>query len=88
LPEDLTKVKTKSGAVFSFVSDPDGKLLDLFGARHVGGGPTGEDIARPASVLVAGDGSVLWESFTDNYRVRPKPAALLSEISEMLSSSS
>ena len=85
-PDLLAKARAKSGAVFPFVGDPDGKLLDVFGLRHSGGHPvSNSDIARPASVLILRDGTVAWSSYAENYRVRPTVDTSLREASKALS---
>jgi len=78
MPDKLQKAKDKIGAEFRFISDPQGKLLDPFGLRHVGGNPfTGTDIARPAHLLVSRQGVLLWSHFTGNYRARLTPNTIL-----------
>lgn len=61
----------------TFLSDPEGRLLDLLGMRHEGAGPDGRDIAQSASFLFEPDGTLLWHHATPNYRVRPKPETIL-----------
>ena len=78
--EGLGKVKSKSGATFRVVSDVDGTLIDLFGLRDAGGDAlSGGDVPRAASVLLAGDGTVIWKEAAGNYRVRPKPTKARAE---------
>jgi peroxiredoxin len=61
----------------TFLSDPEGRLLDLLGMRHEGAGPGGRDIAQSASFLFDPDGTLLWQHVTPNYRVRPEPETIL-----------
>ena len=76
--EDLAKAREKSGATYGFISDSGLKLIDQFGLRHEGGNPFGgNDIARPAVLLISKDGKLLWSHYADNYRVRPNPDEIL-----------
>ena len=61
----------------TFLSDPEGRLLDLLGLRHEGAGPGGRDIAQSASFLFEPDGTLLWNQVASNYRVRPAPEKIL-----------
>jgi peroxiredoxin len=61
----------------TFLSDPEGRLLDLLGMRHEGAGPGGSDIAQSSSYLLEPDGTLLWHHVTPNYRVRPEPETIL-----------
>lgn len=61
----------------TFLSDPDGKLIDLLGLRHKGAGPGGLDIAQSASFIFQPDGTLLWHKLAPNYRVRPEPDEVL-----------
>jgi peroxiredoxin len=58
------------------LSDPDLTAIDAYGLRHEGGMP-GNDIARPATIIIDGDGNVVWRDITENWRVRPRPDELL-----------
>ena len=72
------------GAEFDFLSDADGRLIDLLGARHVGGNPMdGGDLPQSSSYLVRSDGTILWSHKTFNYRLRPRPEHIL-KVSEAL----
>lgn len=71
------KMRDSVEAEFDVLSDEEGILLDLLGARHAGGGSGGVDIAQSASFLVAPDGTVHWHRYAPNYRVRPKPEEIL-----------
>jgi peroxiredoxin len=44
---------------------------------HPRGGPNGEDVPRPATVVVDRDGVVRWVSVSNNFQVRPDPAEVL-----------
>lgn len=76
-PENLKKMKDKSGVDFAFLSDAEGKLLDVFGIRHKGGNAMdGSDVARPTIVVLRNDGKLGIIEATTNYRVRPSGASI------------
>jgi hypothetical protein len=41
------------------------------------GGEDGQDIARPAEILVDANGIIRWENLTDDIRVRARPGQVL-----------
>ena len=61
---------------FALLSDAELKTIDAYGLRHDEGGFEG-DIARPATLIVDGDGHVAWRHLTDDWRIRPRPGELL-----------
>ena len=65
---------------YPILSDPDLRVADAYGLRHVAGGPEGQDIAHSASVLIDAAGTVRWTSVTRNLRVRPLPEDVLAAI--------
>lgn len=84
-PEELTIMRQAAEAEFPFLSDADGRLMDLLDVRHVGG-MAGLDIAQSASFLLTPDGKVLWYHLAKNYRQRPLPRDILAVIDERLGS--
>ena len=68
---------------FTFLSDPEGKLLDELGIRHGGGRADGADIAYPTSLLVDRDGSVRWLYHSDTYRERARPEQVFAAIESL-----
>ncbi len=70
-------MRSSSGAELEFLSDPEGRLLDLFGVRHVGARYDGADVAHSASFLLDAGGRVAWSRVAENYRVRPRPSEIL-----------
>jgi peroxiredoxin len=48
-----------------------------YGLVHPRGGPNGEDVPRPATVVVDRDGVVRWVAVSNNFQVRPDPAEVL-----------
>tara|TARA_R110002096_G_scaffold123315_21_gene266931 strand:- start:1338 stop:1661 length:324 start_codon:yes stop_codon:yes gene_type:complete len=59
------------GFTFPLLADPELKVIDAFGLRHVAGYPTGEDIARPAIIIIDESGVIVEKMLTENWRVRP-----------------
>jgi peroxiredoxin len=62
---------------YRFVSDRDLAVTRRYGLLHAGAGPNGEDVPRPATVVLDRDGVVRWFSVTRNYQVRPDPDDVL-----------
>ena len=81
-------MRDSAGAEFPFLSDPEGELIDLLDARHVGGMVGGTDLAQSATFLITPDGEILWQRLAENYRVRPKPAEVLEVIDRRLGAAS
>ncbi len=78
-------MRQASGAKFPFVSDADGKLMDLLDVRHGKGRVDGVDIAQSASFLLSAEGEILWYKLAKNYRHRPLPEEILQVIDQRLS---
>ena len=62
---------------YRFVSDPDLAVTRRYGLVHARGGPEGQDVPRPATVVLDREGIVRWFSASANYQVRPDPADVL-----------
>lgn len=76
-PATARRLKGRLQVSFTFLSDPEGVLLDAVGIRHRGGYVIdGSDIAYPTSMLVDERGVVRWLYQADNYRERVKPEAI------------
>src|SRR5205823_1676756 len=58
---------------YRFVADRDLAVARRYGLVHAGGGPEGQDVPRPATVVVDRDGVVRWFSVSRNFQVRPDP---------------
>ena len=73
------EVVRTAGLEFPILSDPDLRMIDAYGFRHVAA-HDGNDIALSASVLIDADGIVRWTSVAKNFRVRPTPSEVLAAI--------
>ena len=71
------QLRRKAGLTFTFLSDPQLEVIRRYDLVHVGAGPDGHDIARPAEFLVDRSGRVHWENFTEDVRVRPRAEEML-----------
>jgi len=80
-------MRTWAGAEFDFLSDPEGRVIDLFDLRHAGGRADGVDIAQSASLLLSPEGRILWLKVAENYRMRPDPRAVLAAADAVLGTS-
>jgi peroxiredoxin len=58
---------------YRFLADRDLAVARRYGLVHVGGGPNGQDVPRPATVVLDRDGVVRWFSISRNIQVRPDP---------------
>jgi peroxiredoxin len=58
---------------YAFLSDPELVVTRRYGLIHPRGGPEGQDVPRPATVVLDRTGVVRWFSVTDNFQVRPDP---------------
>jgi peroxiredoxin len=74
------RVVEKLGLDFPILSDANGETITDYGLVHSGGGPGGADIARPATLIVAADGTIAWRSLTTNWRVRVRPEAVIEAV--------
>jgi len=76
-PEVSRKLAGKAGYTFPILSDPQTETIRRYQLLHKGGGPEGSDIARPAEFLVDSSGTVRWENFTEDVRIRAKADEML-----------
>jgi peroxiredoxin len=79
-PEVSRRLRERLRARFTFLSDPQGTLLDTLGIRHRDALGPGRDIAFPTAVLVDGDGIVRWTFQSDTYRERARPEAIFAAL--------
>ncbi len=83
-PEAAEALRQRLHSDFTFLSDADGKVLDLLNIRHRGARPTDHgDIAFPTQVLVDKDGIVRWTYESDYYRVRATPDQIFAAIAAL-----
>ena len=83
-PEASEALRKRLQCDFTFLSDRDGKVLDLLNIRHRGGRQTDHgDIAYPTQVLVDKDGVVRWTFESDNLRVRARPEQIFTAIAAL-----
>ena len=74
---DSRKLSQAKGYTFPVLSDPAAEVIRNYGLLHPKGGEDGQDIARPAEILIDSSGSVRWENLTDDLRVRARPSQVL-----------
>ena len=60
-------------ARYRFLTDRDLALTSGYGLVHARGGPSGQDVPMPTTVVLDKRGIVRWLSIADNYQVRPDP---------------
>ncbi len=76
-PQQSSALCKKAGYTFTFLSDPKAEAIRRYALLHVGGGPDGHDISRPAEFLVDSNGVVRWTNFTEDIRVRARAEEML-----------
>lgn len=64
----------KLRARYRFLADRDLAVTRRYGLVHARGGPSGEDVPIPTTVVLDRRGVVRWLKIADNYQVRPDPA--------------
>ena len=75
--EQSQKVADGLRLSYRFLADRDLAVTRRYGLVHAGAGPNGEDVPRPATVVLDRDGVVRWFSVTRNFQVRPDPDDVL-----------
>ena len=60
-------------ARYLFLTDRDLALTRRYGLVHARGGPEGQDVPIPTTVVLDRHGIVRWLAIADNYQVRPDP---------------
>lgn len=82
-PEASERLRKHLKLGFTFLSDPEGKVLDLLNIRHRSAGPSGTDIAYPTQILVDSDGVVRWTYESAYERLRARPEQVLEAIAAL-----
>jgi peroxiredoxin len=76
-PEESASLCKKAGYTYTFLSDPNAKLIRRYDLLHAGAGFDGKDISRPAEFLLDSSGVVQWINMTEDIRVRATPDQML-----------
>ncbi len=76
--EENAAVVRDVGLDYHVLSDPQLAAIDTYGLRYDRQGEP--SIARPATFVIDGNGVIRWRDVTENYRLRPKPDAVLAAI--------
>jgi peroxiredoxin len=88
LPEEIRKGRRRHGLQARMLSDRDLAVTDAFGLRNQGihsGPPVGaEALPVPVSLLIDGDGRVLWMDQSEDYQRRSGPEVVLAALREHL----
>lgn len=84
-PPDVSEaLRRRLNIDFTFLSDPDGIVLDALNIRHrKGRRQDGGDIAFPTQILVDRDGIVRWTYASESFRVRARPEDVFAEIARL-----
>lgn len=82
-PAEARAVVDKARLPFSILSDTSREMIRGYGLVHTGGGRDGSDIAKPATVLIGGDGRVRWLHVGRTVVDRPDTAALLAALADL-----
>jgi peroxiredoxin len=75
--EQSQKVANGLHLGYRFLADVDLAVTRRYGLVHAGGGADGQDVPRPATVVVDREGIVRWVSVSRNFQVRPDPVDVL-----------
>jgi peroxiredoxin len=76
-PEESASLCKKAGYKYTFLSDPNAKVIRRYDLLHAGAGVDGKDISRPAEFLLDSSGVVQWINLTEDIRVRATPDQVL-----------
>jgi len=75
--EQRQKVAEGPRLGYRFLADRDLAVTRRLGLVHERGGPEGQDVPRPATIVLDRDGVVRWFSVSRNFQVRPDPGDVL-----------
>jgi peroxiredoxin len=76
-PATSADLANKAGFTFTILSDPSMDAIRRYDLLHRGAGPEGHDVSRPGEFLVDSSGTVRWENFTEDIRVRARADEML-----------
>jgi peroxiredoxin len=76
-PKSLSAYKQKTGLNLIFLSDPKREVITRYGLLHPKSGYEGEDVSRPATLIIDKEGTVRWIRASTNLMVRPDPQEIL-----------
>src|SRR5260370_7795824 len=76
-PQQSSALCKKAGYTFTFLSDPKAEAIRRYALLHVGAGPDGHDISRPAELLVYSNDVVRWTNFTEDIPAPDRPEQIL-----------
>ena len=82
-PDVSRRLRDRLDSEITFLSDPDGELLDRLGIRHRDPPGRSTDIAYPTAILVDGEGIIRWIYQSDTYRRRAAPDEIFAAISAL-----
>jgi peroxiredoxin len=68
------------GLGFPLLSDPMAQVTRRYDLLHEGGGPDDQDIAVPALILLARDGSIAWQRRSERVQDRASPDEVLAAV--------
>ena len=88
-PEEIREERGAHGLQAIMLSDPDLVVTDAFGLRNTGyhSAPPGDDtqaLPVPTSLLIDGQGRVLWIDQVKNYQRRSGPEVVLAALRKHL----
>ena len=88
-PEEIRKGRRNHGLKADMLSDADLAVTDAFGLRNQGfhSAPPRDDaeaLPVPASLLIDGEGRVLWIDLSENYQRRSAPEVVLAALRDHL----
>ena len=64
-------------ASYRFVTDRDLAASRRLGLVHAGAGPEGQDVPKPATIVIDRAGVVRWTRYAGNIQSRPDPSEIL-----------
>jgi peroxiredoxin len=82
-PELSSEVIEEDRLPFPIIADTDGAVIRTYGLMHAAGGLHGEDIAIPAQLLVARDGTIVWRHVARRIQDRVHPEQTLAALERL-----